>query len=54
MTKQEVLQALRAWEKDPHGPHCDALCDAAEYLGLPEGEYSFEYLAEAVDCQTDS
>jgi hypothetical protein len=50
MEKSEVLRGIDEFEKNPNNPEfCDALCDAAEYLGWPEGEYSVEELREAVE-----
>ena len=50
MERDEVLDRLAGWLAAPQSlEFCDALCDAAEYLGWDEGEYSYEELREAVE-----
>ncbi len=54
MTKQEVLEQLDGYDAAPNSSEfCDALCDAAEFLGLPEGEYDAEELREKVEAADD-
>lgn len=49
MTKDEILDRLDAHERDPNDPrYCDAPCDAAEYLGLNEGEYLLSWLRNQI------
>jgi hypothetical protein len=46
----EVLSQLEGWKRAPDSSEfCDALCDAAEFLGLPEGEYQYDDLVARID-----
>jgi hypothetical protein len=50
MTREQVLARLERWADSPDDPrYCDALCDAAEWLGLPNGEYQYEDLYSQVE-----
>lgn len=51
MSREDVLAQLAGYDRAPDSPEfCDALCDAAEYLGWTEGEYSYESLRDAVEA----
>jgi len=58
MTKDEVIERLDGYGRSPDSSeYCDALCDAAEFLGLPEGEYDLDELrarVEEIDDEEDS
>ena len=54
MKRDEVLEQLRGYAAAQDSPaFCDALCDAAEYLGLPEGEYAYDDLLTQVQDSDD-
>lgn len=54
MSKSDVLARLDGYALSPDSSEfCDALCDAAEFLGLPEGEYSYDDLRSQVDDSDD-
>lgn len=48
--RAELHAMIESWERAPDSPvTCDLLCDVAETLGLPEGEYSVEELRDAIE-----
>ena len=54
MTASELIAAINKWVIDPDNPaYCDALCEAAEYLKLPNREYSAEFLIERLRLAAD-
>lgn len=51
MSKDDVLSRLDGYDSSPDSPEfCDALCDAAEFLGLDDAEYDIDELREMVEA----
>jgi hypothetical protein len=48
-SKADAYRAIRAYEADPSGVDtCDLLCDVAEWLDLPNGEYQTDELRDMI------
>lgn len=48
-SKADALRAIKAYEANPDGVDtCDLLCDVADWLDLPEGEYHVDELREMI------
>ena len=49
MNKQEILERMAGFAADSESlEYCDALCDAAEYLGWEPGEYQYKDILHAI------